>query len=149
MRRSPWTAVAVVAVVTALAGACGSGDSDRARDLAHEACATYEMFAPAGLVTAEDRETVRGRVVPALEDSARLAAQAARLDSDWRELALGLARLAEQTSARLDLADLQAAATPTSDGADGADGADELQARVLNLGGEVDAHDPRAQCRKA
>lgn len=103
------------------------------------------MFVPADLVAQEDRETAHRRVVPALEDPARLAAQAARLDSDWQELALGLSRLAEQTSAGLELADLQA--RDASDGAATRE-ADELQARILNLGGEVDAHDPRTQCQK-
>ncbi|WP_431968889.1 hypothetical protein [Actinacidiphila sp. bgisy160] len=146
MQRSTLRAVAAVLAVTALASACASGDSDRARDLAREACANYEMFVPAGADTPEERETAHRRVVPGLEDSARQAAQAARLDSQWRELAQGLARLAEQTSASLELADLRAGAASTSGGT--AD-ADELQARVLSLGAEVDAHDPREQCRKA
>ncbi|WP_431950207.1 hypothetical protein [Actinacidiphila sp. bgisy167] len=143
MRTSFWPAVVLVLAGAVLTGACGSGDSDQARHLAREACATYEMFVPADLITPEDRETAHRRVVPALEESSRLAAHAARLDPDWQELALGLSRLAEQTSASLELADLQA-----RDASDGTGEADELQARILNLGGEVDAHDPRTQCQK-
>ncbi|MFI8182657.1 hypothetical protein ACIF70_19375 [Actinacidiphila glaucinigra] len=144
MPRSSLGAFALVLAVTASVGACGSGDADRARDLAREACANYEMFLSSDFGTPDDRATAHRRVVPALEDSARQASQAARLDSDWQELALGLSRVAEQTSASLELADLQAGTTQS----DGPDDADELQARVLNLGGEIDAHDPEAQCLK-
>ncbi|MFF7209561.1 hypothetical protein ACFZAU_03370 [Streptomyces sp. NPDC008238] len=143
MQRSSLGVCALLLAVTASLGACGSGDADRARELAAEACMRYEMFLPSDFDTPDGRETIRSRVVPALQDSARQAAQAARLDSDWQELALGLSWVSEQTSARLELADLQAGAA-----SEGTDDADELQGRVLNLGGEVDAHDPREQCRK-
>ncbi|WP_406273422.1 hypothetical protein OH779_37140 [Actinacidiphila glaucinigra] len=144
MQRSSLGACALVLAVAASVGACGSGDADRARGLAREACANYEMFLSSDFSTADDREAAHRRVIPALEDSARQAAQAARLDADWQELALGLSRVAEQTSASLDLADLQAGTTRP----DGPEEAEELQARVLNLGGEIDAHDPKAQCLK-
>ncbi|MFG2301177.1 hypothetical protein [Actinacidiphila glaucinigra] len=144
MQRSSLGACALVLAAAASVGACGSADADRARGLAREACANYEMFLPSDFSTADDRETAHRRVIPALEDSARQAAQAARLDADWQELALGLSRVAEQTSARLDLADLRAGTTRP----DGPEEAEELQARVLNLGGEIDAHDPKAQCLK-
>lgn len=146
MRRSSLGSVTVALALTAVAGACGSGDSNRARGLARDACGTYEMFLPGGFDTPEDRDTVRERDIPALEESAREAAQAARLDSDWRELAQGLSRTVEWASASLELADLKADVAPTSDGTDEADA---LQARVLSLGSELDAHDPQAQCQKA
>ncbi|WP_329183469.1 hypothetical protein [Actinacidiphila glaucinigra] len=144
MQRSSLGACALVLAAAASVGACGSADADRARGLAREACANYEMFLSSDFSTADERETAHRRVVPALEDSARQASQAARLDADWQELALGLSRVAEQTSASLDLADLQAGTTRPDDPEE----AEELQARVLNLGGEIDAHDPEAQCLK-
>ncbi|WUD71111.1 hypothetical protein OG937_05135 [Streptomyces sp. NBC_00510] len=145
MRRSSLGAVAVTVAlaVTALAGACGSGDDDRARSLAREACGNYEMLLQADFGVPGDRDGIREQVVPALEEGAREAAQAARLDSDWRELAQGLSRTVEWASVSLELADLKAGATPASDGTDA------LQVRVLSLGDEINAHDPQVQCRKA
>jgi hypothetical protein len=138
---SPVRALLAALAALPLAAACGMSHKDPALRLATEACDDSRL-SDLDFDSPQGRQAARAEALPVLQDHADKAAQAARLDPTWQNLAEAKDRIAEGTSVRIELGDVKEA-FPDASGA-----FEVLNARLEKLDYEGATDTIRAGCRK-